>query len=245
MNMETIKVEANDLDLEGAQLSTVRPVSKALSDGSHDKTPLFTYKHTWTLEQRLTLAMLAKHSNHWDEKTSVFNHIHKSSLRHWLRKVVLIAQYHEMKKRNFNAAASSRELQAILSPYERSNLMSRRVIEEKALEIGINLRANKTTDERDAPWCKRKRIDVLDDSRTDFLLDPPEQTGHGLTLLPKTPTKINGNKRQIGLLTPPDSRERKRQCLTVDKRLAQIGFRAFTAASQGTYSPVLGIRGET
>lgn len=262
MEIESIKVEANDLDLEDAQPSAVKPASKALSDGSRDETPTPTYKHSWTVEQRLKLAMLAEaYSNDWNEKTFVFNHVHKSGLRHWLRKVVLITQSNHMKKKNFDAAASLRGLQATLSPYDRSNLVSRRVLEKKALDINIKLRAKETTDtsfrsrmsdKHDAPGRKRKRVDLLDDTRTDFLPDPPQeenqivstlQTGHGLTLLPKTPTKINGQTQQTGLLTPPDSRERKRQCLTADKRLAQIGFRAFTAASQGTYSPVLGIRG--
>lgn len=261
MEMGSIKVEVNDLDLEDTQPSTVKPAPKALSDGSRDETPTPTYKHSWTVEQRLTLAMLADpYSNNWNEKTSVFNHVHKSDLRCLLRRVVLVTQWHHMKRKNFDAATSLKKMQATLSPYDRSKLVSRHVLEKKALDIGIKLTARELTDtsiqsrmsdKHYAPGCKRKRVDLLDDTRTDFLPDPPEeenqivstlQTGHGLTLLPKTPTKFNGKKQQTGLLTPPDSRERKKQCLTADKRLAQIGFRAFTVGSQGTYSS-LGIRG--
>lgn len=253
-----VKVEADDEDLP----STLKFASRALSDGSRDETPTPTYKHSWTLEQRLTLAMLAEsYSNNWNEKTSVFNHFHRSDLRRCggLRRPVINTQYNDMRKKGFNAGNGFKKLQSTLSPYDRAKMVSRAGLEKKAHEIGILLHAKEASDSSlmsdkdNAQGHKRKRTDSIDDARTDFfphLSDNDCQTAsyaktvHGLTLLPKTPTKSNGRQKGNGLLTPPDSREAKMPRLTTEKRLAQIGFRAFTGQSQGTYSSVLGIRGE-
>ena len=227
-----VKIEADDLT----------PVTKALSDGSREETPRLTYKHKWTIQERLTLAMLAEsYSNNWDEKSAVFNHFHKSDLRRvgGLRKAVIVAQFYEMRKW-FNAADALKELQTSLSPYDRSKLVSRDELEKKALDIGVQLRLQETTnpsnqtvqitisDPHDAQGRKkRKRIDEIDEPL------------RALTS-PRTPIKIGQKKN--GLLTPPDSRERKIRGLTTDKKLAQIGFRAFTLESQGIYTSDLGIR---
>lgn len=253
-----VKVEADDEHLP----STLKPASRALSDGSRDETPTPTYKHSWTLEQRLTLAMLAEsYSNNWNEKTSVFNHFHRSDLRRCggLRRPVISTQFNDMQKKGFNAGNGFKKLQSTLSPYDRAKMVSRAGLEKKAHEIGILLHAKEASDSSlmsdkdNAQGHKRKRTDSIDDARTDFfphLSDNDCQTAsyaktvHGLTLLPKTPTKSNGRQKGNGLLTPPDSREAKMPRLTTEKRLAQIGFRAFTGQSQGTYSSVLGIRGE-
>ena len=258
-----VKDELDDINLEGCQPQTVQPTSRALSDGSREETPCPTYKHSWTVQQRLTLTMLAEsYSNNWDELTSVFNNFHKSDLRRCggLRRVVVVTQYHDM-RRKFDAAAALRQLQITLSPYERSSLASLDGLEKKAKEIDIQLKAkgsidvsNKSgiADKHDNPvHRKRKRANPKDDSRTDFLpseSDNEERTGAGLqmvqgvTHLPETPTKINGKRQYDGLLTPPDSKKRKLPSLTAAKRLADIGFRAFTAESQRTYSSALGIR---
>lgn len=161
----------------------------------------------------------------------------------------------------FDATAALRNLQDSLSPYERSSLASLGGLQKKANEIGIQLEAKGSTDisnqrrilyEHDKPRLqKRKRADPIDDSRTDFLPDyPGDEKGtaadfrfiRGLPYLPKTPTRNSSQQEPNGLLTPPDSRKRKMPRLTVDKRLAGIGFRAFHAQSQGTYSSTLGIR---
>lgn len=265
MNTESnaaIKVEVCDVDLEDGQDSGAKPAPRALSDGSRDETPTPTSKHSWTIQQRLTLAMLAEsYNNHWEEKTSIFNRFHRSDLRRGLRKAVIIAQSSEMRSRKwFDAAASLRKLQATLSPYDRSKLVSGAGLEKTANELGIQLSArgpsdssnrSRMSDKPDAPGreMKRKRADPIDNAKTDFFPSDDEtvselQTVLGPTLYPKTPTKPNGKQQNKGLLTPPDSRERKTIRLTADKRLAQIGFRAFTTQSQGTYSSVLGIRGE-
>ena len=248
-----IKIDANELSHEGTQPSTKQPVTRALSDGSREDTPAFIHKHKWTVEQRLTLALLAEfYSNDWNEKTTVFNRFHRSHIRRGgLRRAVVHAQWIHMRNW-FDATDSLRKLHATLSPYDRLEMASRPVLEKQALDIGIKLNATKATnssnrttmsDTQDIPDLKRKRAE------TDFLPNDyrqtvsHSQTVHGLTILPKTPTKTHERQRDNGLLTPPDSRGRKVQRLTVDKKLARIGFRASTAQSQGTYCSVLGIRG--
>ena len=234
--------------------------TETLSDGSR-ASPSPTYRHKWTVEQRLTLTMLHEsYKNNWKEITSVFNHIHKSDLRRCggLRTAVVQTQCHDMRKK-FDAAAALRRLQDTLSPNERSKLVSQPKLEKKAKEIGIQLNVMRPTntlmfDKHNASGRNRKRADRIDDRRTDFLpyqsddesqRAPQTHIEHTLTILPKTPTKSNGKHQYNGPLTPPDSRERKIQRLTADKRLAQIGFRAFTPQSQGTYCSVLGIRGKS
>ncbi|CAD6589678.1 MAG: hypothetical protein ASARMPRED_004166 [Alectoria sarmentosa] len=254
-----IKVEVCDVDLEDGQDSGAKPARRALSDGSRDDTPSLTYKHKWSVQQRLTLTVLGdSYANNWKEKTAVFNHFHRADFARvgGLRRAVVNTQYNDMRK-YFNASDALKKLQTILSPYERSKLASRPLLERKALDIGIQLDAKGPTDSSnrsrmsDKPLDagrKRKRADLIEDARTDFLSDHEIQTGshlptvYSLTFLPKTPTKPNGKQQNKGLLTPPDSRERKTIRLTADKRLAQIGFRAFTTQSQGTYSSVQGIR---
>ena len=262
MDMEPpqIKAEVDDINLRE------KPAARALSDGSHEETPTPSYRHTWTVEQRLTLSMLAQSfSNDWDEKISVFNHFHKSQLpRGGFRSRVVYTQYRDMVSRRFDAAAASEKLKTTLSPYERSTLATEAALEKKAREIGVNLNVRGPTDTSvrsrmsdkhdvpERPTLKRKRADTIDDGRTDFLPDQPEddsqkffqqQPVYSFSLHPKTPTKANA-KQGEGLLTPPDSGWPKRQRLTANKRLAQIGFRALTTQSQGTYSSTLGIRGE-
>lgn len=260
----TVQLKDNfEVDLEACEPPSRKPMSKALSDGSRDETPIPAYRHRWTVEQRITLAMLAEaYTNKWDELTLVFNHWHKSDLRRCggLRRAVVSTQYHDMRA-TFDASAALRKLQDSLSPYERSSLASLAGLQKKANEIGIRLKAKGSTNisnqskipnEHDKPGrSKRKRANSIDDSRTDFL---PDHVGNesrtdadfrllrGLVHLPKTPTKNNSQQERNGLLTPPDSRKPKMPRLTVDKKLAGIGFRAFTAESQGTYSSALGIR---
>ena len=256
-----IKVEVNDVNIRNSQPPTIEPASKALSDGSREESPSYR-QHAWTVEQRLTLTMLGEnYINSWKDKTAVFNQFHKSELRNrrGLRKAVVSTQFNDM-RRWFNAVDALKKLQITMSPYDRMRLVSRAGLERKANEIGVQLNAKVPTDssnlcrkinKHDAPGHKRKRDDLFDDARTDYLPHNESQapshlqTVHQFNLLlpSKTPTKIIGT-RHNGLPTPPDSRGRKLQRLTVDKRLAQIGFRAFTAQSQGTYSPALGIRGE-
>ena len=148
-----------------------------------------------------------------------------------------------MKRKNFDAAEAFRQLQSTLSSYERSIHLIRLQLEKKANEIGIDLITKRST--------KRKHFDLVDDSRTEFCPDQSDvdsqitlvpQTDNELTLSPKTPTKSKAKNQNIGLLTPPDSKRRKVQPFTVDKRLAQIGFRAFTTQSQGSFTSALGIR---
>ena len=247
--METdsiIKDEFGDINLEGRQPPTVQPTAKALSDGSRDETPVHTYKHRWTVEQRVTLAILGeRYTNNWDDITCVFNRCHRSELRKCggLRKAVVYAQLRDMRKK-FNLEAALR------------NLASRAHLEQKAIEVGVQLEPKSPTDfSYRGGFCdrhrnKRKRDDSSDDSRTDYLPDDLDngirtgfdpQTMNCLTL-PKTPTKIAGKQEYNGLLTPPDSRDRKIPRFTLEKKLARIGFRAFTSQTQGTYSSALGIR---
>ena len=256
VDMDPVKVEVANLIIEDEPPSNVKSTAKALSDGSRDETPIPKYRHKWTTEQRVTLAILAEcYNNNWREKTCVFNHFHKSDLRRreGLRQAVVFAQYNDM-RRWFDAAESLLRLQATLVPYERSKLASQPGLEKAALDIDIQLSLKKATDSNritivnphNRSGCKRKR------DRTDFLPDRSDdenQTAshveilHSLTLPPKTPTKRNGKRDEIALLTPPDSKKRKIPQPTVDKKLARIGFRAFTEQTQGKYSSVLGIRG--
>lgn len=259
-----VKVENDDLRSEDTQHPTMQPATKVLSDSSREESLSPTYRHRWTVEQRLTLMMLAEsYDNDWHELTSVFNQCYKSDLQHCggLRSAVVYTQWRDMRK-YFDAAASLRKLQAAMSPYDRSQLISPTELERKAYDIGVQLNAKVPTDslqrirmsdKHDAPGRKRKRADLIDDAATDFLShrsDSESQKGfslhtvHGPTLITKTPTKSNCKPDNPGLLTPPDSRERKKPRLTANKRLAQLGFRAFTAQSQGNYSSILGIRGE-
>ena len=238
-----VKVEVTNLNIEDEQPSTVKHAAKALSDGSREESPTLSYKHRWTTQQRLTLAALAEiYSNNRSEKTAVFNHFHRSDFRGsgGLRKAVVATQFHTMRKR---------------CSYDRPKLASQPGLEKAALDISIQLSLKKATassnritisNPHNRSGCKSKR------DRTDFLPDRSDddnQTAshveklHSLTLLPKTPTKRNGKRQESALLTPPDSRERKIPRLTVDKKLARIGFRASTTKTQGTYSSVLGIRG--
>ena len=158
-------------------METVKTASKALSDGSGDESLSPTYRHSWTMKQRLTLAMLAKsYSNNWNEKTAVFNHFHRSDLRRGgLRRVVVSAQFNDMRTW-FNAANALKKLRKSLSPYDRLKLASQRGLEKKALDIGIQLIRNgpanssirsRMSDKHDAPGSKRKRVDPIDDGRTD------------------------------------------------------------------------------
>lgn len=261
---DQIKVEVNDIDLEDRQPSPIEPASRALSDGSREESPNYK-QHTWTVEQRLTLNMLGRYSNNWNDKTAVFNRFHKSELRNHggLRRAVVNTQFNDM-RRKFDPVAALKKLQATLSPYDRMRLATHAALERKADEIGIRLNAKRPTDDsglgmlsdtHNGQRHKRKRADLIDEARTDYLSDRsinrsqtplPLQTTHEPYLLapPKTPTKNHGQQRNDGLLTPPDSGVRKLDRLTADKRLAPLGFRAFTAESQGTYSSILGIRGE-
>lgn len=258
-----LKDEFDEGDLEVCQPPSCKPASKPLSDGSRDETPVPTYRHRWTVEQRITLAMLAEsYTNNWDDLTLVFNHWHRSDLRRCggLRRAVVYTQYHDMRTK-FDATAALRKLQDSLSPYDRSSLVSLGGLQKKANEIGIRLEAKGSTDISNQSWIlnehdkpgrrKRKRANPIDDSRTDFLPDySNDESGpagdsrllRGLVHLPKTPTRNNSQQEHNGLLTPPDSRKRKMPRPTIDKRLAGIGFRAFTAESQGTYSSASGIR---
>ena len=168
-----IKVEDNDISFEDGQPPILKRTSKALSDGSHEETPSPTYKHRWTVEQRLTLAMLAEsYDNLWDELTLVFNNFHKSDLRRCggLRKVVLITQWNHI-KRWFNVGETLQQLRKTLSPYERVKLASRPGLEKKASDIGIQLNGKGPTDssirsrmpdKHDASGSKRKRADSID-----------------------------------------------------------------------------------
>ena len=234
-----VKVETTDPKFEDEQPIIVRPTAKALSDGSRDETPTPKYRHTWTKAQRITLAILAEnYSNKWSERTAVFNYLHRSDLRGsgGLRDVVVATQFHDMKRRCL--------YDRVLAPHPR--------LEKAALHIGIRLQKATASHNgtRANPYersgCKRKR------ERTDFLPDRSDDENqsashveilHSLTLPPKTPTKRNGKRDEIALLTPPDSKKRKIPQPTVDKKLARIGFRAFTEQTQGKYSSVLGIRG--
>lgn len=251
---DKVKDELDEINLEGCQPHQPHQPQRALSDGSRPETPCPTYKHSWTLEQRVTLVILAEsYTNSWDELTSVFNEFHKKDLRRCrgLRRVVVVTQYHDI-KRKFDATTALKQLQATLSPYARSTLVSRDALEKKAKDIGIQLKAKVSTDvmiesgipneHHNSEYRKRKHANLMDDSRTDFLPDEPgdeDGTVAGVTHFPQTPTK---KQQYNGLLTPPDSKKRKLPSATAAKRLAEIGFRAFTAESQGTYSPALGIR---
>ena len=234
------KGETTNLNIENEQPLTVRPTAKALSDGSRDEIPTPKYRHRWTKAQRTTLAILAEnYTNKWSDRTSVFNHFHRSDLRRCggLRDVVVATQFHHIRKSY---------------SYDKPKLAADPALENAAHQIGIHLEKataglSRTTmfnpDHR--PVYRRKR------DRTDFLPEPSgdenetayvEKQG-GLNMMPKTPTKQNGKRHKSGLQTPPDSRDRKAQQLTIDKKLARIGFRASTTSSQGKYSSVLGIRG--
>ena len=167
-----IKVEDNDIGCEEGQPPNMKPNSKALSDGSHEETPSPTYKHRWTVEQRLTLAMLAEfYNNPWNELTPVFNKFHESDLRHCrgLRRVAVVAQWSHI-KRWFDVAGTLQQLQTTLSPYDRVKLASRPGLEKKAREIGIHLNGkgptdssirSKMPDKHDVPGGKRKRADSI------------------------------------------------------------------------------------
>lgn len=240
MDMDPVKVEVINLTIEDEQPSTVKHAAKALSDGSREESPTLSYKHKWTSRQRSTLAILAEiYSNSWSERTAVFNHFHRFDFREsgGLRKSVVATQFHNMRRRCL---------------YDRLELALQPGLEKAALDIGIRLK--KATASRNGitmatphnrPGYKRKR------DRTDFLPEPSDdenQTAYveqqnGSNILPKTPTKQNDKRFKSGPLTPPDSRDRKPQQLTIDKRLARIGFRASTTCSQGKYSSILGIRG--
>ena len=179
--------------------------------------------------------------NTWDDLAAVFNNYHKSDLRRGrLRTVVVAAQFCDMQRKNFDAAAAYRQLQPTLPSYERSVHLTRLQLEKKANEIGIVLTTKGPT--------KRKRVDLNDDSGTDFLSDNgnqkmlDSQPTIDLTLRPETPTKGPNQKQSNGLLTPPDSKRRQIGTFTVDKKLAQIGFRASTSQSQGSFDSALGIR---
>ncbi len=237
-----VKSEVIDNGVEDGRPLVVKPASECLSDGSRNESPSPTYKHSWTHEQRVTLIMLAEtYSNTWKDLTLAFNHIHKSDLQRCarLRKAVVSTQYHDLRKR-FGAAASLRRINDALSPYERSNLITRPQVEKKANEIGIRLRAKVPGDSSLSNQHRRKTkfVDTIDDSRTDYL---PENSWT-IPDFPKTPTKSNGKVHDNGLMTPPASRENKRPRLIADKRLATIGFRAITSQSQGIYTSTLGIR---
>ena len=222
-----VKIEITELNIEDEHPLIVRPAAKALSDGSRDETPTPKYRHRWTKAQRKTVAILAEnYTNKWTERTAVFNHFHRSDLRGCggLRDVVVATQFHHIRKSY---------------SYDRPKLASYPGLENAAIHIGIQLQ--KATPSPNGPTMpnlhhrpghKRKR------DRTDFLPEP-----YGLNIMPKTPTKQNGKRHKSGLQTPPDSRDPKLQRLTIDKKLARIGFRASTTSSQGKYSSVLGIRG--
>ncbi len=168
-----IKVEDNDINSEDGQPSILKPASKALSDGSHEETPSPTYKHRWTVEQRLTVAMLAEcYNNPWNELTPVFNNFHKSDLRRCggLRKAVVVAQWYDI-RRWFNITETLQQLKKALPPYDRVKLASRPGLEKKARDIGIQLNGkgptdssarSKVPDKHDASGSKRKRADSID-----------------------------------------------------------------------------------
>ena len=227
--------------MEAHQGAFDRPKSRGLSDGSRQETPNRPPNHKWSTNQRLTLSILREsYSNGWDDLTAVFNRYHKSDIRRRrLRSAVVRTQFCDMRRKDFDVAASFKQSQPTLPNYERSVHLTRLQLEKKANEIGIVLIVKAPT--------KRKRVDVNDDSRTDFLsdiesqqtLDP--QATIDLTF-PKTPTKDPAQKQSNGLLTPPDSKRRKIRTFTVDKKLAQIGFRASTSQSQGSFTSALGIR---
>ncbi|KAM0796452.1 hypothetical protein BDR22DRAFT_825231 [Usnea florida] len=218
-----IKVEVTNLNSEDEQPLSVKSTAKALSDGSRDETPTHKYRHTWTTEHRLTLAILAEcYSNKWSEKTYVFNHFHRADLRRCggLRQAVVVAQYNDMRTW-FDAAENLLRLQAILAPYERSKLASQPGLEKAALDIGIQLilkkataSSNRTTiaNPHKRSECKRKR------DRTDFLPDRSDDENQtashvdnlpSVTLLPMTPTKQTAQRHETGLLTPPDSKKKE------------------------------------
>ena len=198
-----------------------RVTRKVLSDGSREDTRRLPPNHKWTVDQRLTLSILREnYNNSWMDLTAVFNHCHKSDLgRRRLRSIVLDTQYRDMKRKKIDASAAFAQAQASLSPYERSSQVTRLELEKKANEIGINLISKES--------IKRKRVDSANDD---------------LTFPPKTPTKPQAKNQINGILTPPSSKRRKVQTFTVDKKLAQIGFRAFTTQSQGSFTSALGIR---
>ena len=255
-----IKIEEHNINREGHLPRPTNPTTKALSDGSRDETPSPTYKHSWTTEQRVTLAILAEtYRNTWKEITAVFNYVHRSDLprRGGLRSVVVSTQYNDMLRRKFDVTVALERLQADLPPHNMPNFVTRSQIEQKADEINIKLITDTSMDcsrrtllDMHNPSArKRKRVD--DDARTDYLPDRTHnayqtasylRTAHGLAILPKTPQKSSYKNLANGLQTPPDSRGHILPRLTTAKRLAKIGFRAITSQSQGTYDAALGIR---
>lgn len=219
-----VKSEVNDINLKDGQPSDLRPTPKRCSDGARSESLSTTYRHHWTFEQRLTLTSLAEaYGNDWERVTSDFNHVHNTELR----KAVVVAQYHQLRRTRLDTAAPLRKTQTTRRRPSNDSIPDR------------------LSDRHDGSRRKRKFVDSADDHRTDHMPDksdkesrttPDMQTVYGLTLLPRTPTKANG------LTTPPDSRKRKIPRLTIDKHLANIGFRASTAESQGRFTTALGIR---
>lgn len=256
-----IKDEFDDINPEAHQSPILQKPSTILSDGSREETPSPNHHNRWKVEQRLTLILLAEgYTNNWVDLTAVFNYFHKSDLRRGgLRRVVVQTQYFDMTRKGFNADAAMRALKATISPFDRAKLVTRIGLEKRAREVGISLSARGPTDgprrsripyKHDALVLKRKVVDPIDDARTDYLPDDTNnqdrtarnlQIAHGLTLQ-TTPSKIKGKQVDNGLMTPPATRGRKKPRLAAGKRLAQIGFRAVTAQTQGPYTQDLGIR---
>jgi len=227
---------------------------------SEEGTPSPPPRHKWTIEERVTLALLAGHYQMGSTNiTRILQQCHMVNVRANRRPSVrtVMAQWAWMRPW-FTEADALRELTSESPPYgsDKSKLVGQDILEEKARVLGIECivgaQRNRTlTRQRKEPLISTKRKlripgpDVeaksgepspnLSGTETDFLPLTPKRQCHGLAR--RTPPDRDTKARGHGLLTPPSSSKTTQQRTTQrSKRLPSIAFRAYDVSSQGTNS---------
>ena len=250
--LDNVQVEPSDLTEDALQSSSILPPCNSCSN--YDATSP-NIRNSWSLEQRVTLAMLAGwYDTEWKNVTLIFNKCYEDVLPfpQGLTKAALIAQYYGMRGW-FDVNAALRDLENtsfFLSYYTKnSKTVVQRTLEECARNLHITLvpklHQAKQTAKKAAGFgksVKRKRCPVYTDDldnltleeATDFNCSHSGSDTHLRSpkkrypfLPPQAPLKNSSALLHNCLPSPPSTGNSTRQPEAPGRRpLPHIAFRA-------------------
>lgn len=230
------------------------------SSSSNSGTPSPPPRHKWTIEERVTLAILAGYYQmNWSDVVRLLHRCHMTNMRarKRLSERSIIAQWFWMRP-FFTEQDAFRELDSASPPYgsEKSKLISQALLEKKARSMGIKLivRVHKsqtlTIIQQKSPTTIKRKLSMLgpyfgavDDNpdsnpsaaETDFLPRTPKKQCQ--VFVSSTPANRAIRSPENGMLTPASTlQSTQAHFIAQTRRLPQIAFRTFSQDSQGINS---------
>ena len=144
---QNLMASPNDLSHEpiGTTQGNLRPSTPHVSNESSSDEDITkpTKVHHWSIEERVTLALLAdKYDLTWNDRTRIFNRCHRKNTARskGLAESTLRTQWNWMKPW-FNGATASKELNSASPAYgsDKSKIVTRALLEKQARGLGIEL----------------------------------------------------------------------------------------------------------